>query len=498
MKKNLLFLFALICSVSLFTACANDDDDVKYPIDAEMAGVYKGTLDVSMDGAPLATEMPKNISITNAGNNSITVELKDFSFGGLELGTITISNCVVTQTGSTYSFTGAQTLTSLPEAIGHCPMVVAGTVIDGKTTINLDITVPLLDQTVKVIYKGARLSGSESAEAKISSFTFDSEVVTEQPVIDETAGTITFKVNTEATGDALKLTPVVTVSEKATVSPASGVVQNFADDVEYTVVAENGTVKVYTVKIAGKQSVMKFSFEEWIVDNSLYTDNIPLAVGGWANCNNAVALIKNMGGFAGIIYKGEYPVKASTESHSGTSAAEMISVDTQGGDMFGTKVPKVTAGSMFLGSFNAFAALADPMATTSFGVMYNKKPLEVKGFFKYKAGTEFYNKDGVLEPNTKDECSITAVFYEVSKEEDTLNGNDIYTSDKIVAKAIFNYGQETPEYTPFSLKMEYTRAYDATKLYKLAVIFSASKDGAAYNAAVGSRLLIDDVIIITE
>ena len=27
MKKNLFFLFALICSVSLFTACSDDDDN---------------------------------------------------------------------------------------------------------------------------------------------------------------------------------------------------------------------------------------------------------------------------------------------------------------------------------------------------------------------------------------------------------------------------------------------------------------------------------------
>lgn len=27
MKKNLLYLFALICSVSLFTACSDDDDN---------------------------------------------------------------------------------------------------------------------------------------------------------------------------------------------------------------------------------------------------------------------------------------------------------------------------------------------------------------------------------------------------------------------------------------------------------------------------------------
>ena len=53
---------------------------------------------------------------------------------------------------------------------------------------------------------------------------------------------------------------------------------------------------------------------------------------------------------------------------------------------------------------------------------------------------------------------------------------------------------------PFELKLEYKKdkEYDPNKKYKFAVIFSASKDGAAYNAAVGSRLLIDDVTIVNE
>ena len=29
MKKNLFYLFALICSMSLFTACDDDDDEVR-------------------------------------------------------------------------------------------------------------------------------------------------------------------------------------------------------------------------------------------------------------------------------------------------------------------------------------------------------------------------------------------------------------------------------------------------------------------------------------
>ena len=44
MKKNLLYLFILICSVSLFTSCGDDDenDDNK----ANVAGTYAGNLGV--------------------------------------------------------------------------------------------------------------------------------------------------------------------------------------------------------------------------------------------------------------------------------------------------------------------------------------------------------------------------------------------------------------------------------------------------------------------
>ena len=52
MKKNLFYLFALICSVSLFTSCSDDDDPV-YPIEEELAGTYKGTLDIELDGNPV-------------------------------------------------------------------------------------------------------------------------------------------------------------------------------------------------------------------------------------------------------------------------------------------------------------------------------------------------------------------------------------------------------------------------------------------------------------
>lgn len=95
----------------------------------------------------------------------------------------------------------------------------------------------------------------------------------------------------------------------------------------------------------------------------------------------------------GITYEGEYPVRPSIDDvHAGEKALLLESVDTKGGNYFGTPVPKVTAATAFLGTFNAFGALGgDPMATTSFGVMYDKQPLKVTGFYKYTPGAEFYN-----------------------------------------------------------------------------------------------------------
>ena len=42
------------------------------------------------------------------------------------------------------------------------------------------------------------------------------------------------------------------------------------------------------------------------------------------------------------------------------------------------------------------------------------------------------------------------------------------------------------------------KAYDSSKKYKFAIIFSASADGASYNAAVGSKLLIDNVSVVNQ
>lgn len=62
MKKNLFYLFALICSMSLFTACSDDDEAPDYSkvIESEMAGNYKGYIDCNSRGNYNAFRTSKN------------------------------------------------------------------------------------------------------------------------------------------------------------------------------------------------------------------------------------------------------------------------------------------------------------------------------------------------------------------------------------------------------------------------------------------------------
>lgn len=304
MKKNLfLCLFAALCTMGTFTACSSDDESgVITPAAADVTGNYKGNLDVMVDAANLLTVENQLVSVTKAGESTVSLSISDFSFMGISIGDINLNECQLSGSGDKYTFTGT---TKVNAAILTADVDAEGTFEGDKLTINMDIAASLgsVKQTVKVVYTGTKLTGSESSEAKILSFVFDQEVsaanavVLEQPVVDETAKTIKFAVSADATSDDLsKLMPTIEVSEKATVTPASGAVQDFSNGktVTYTVTAENGTKVTYTASVY--DNVTSCDFENWSYDTSMYPkENQIYMANGWASCNNAVALIKYTG-----------------------------------------------------------------------------------------------------------------------------------------------------------------------------------------------------------
>ena len=146
MKKNLLYLWALICSVSLLTACSSDDDntvnDETTPPEEEavvtapdVVGTYWGNLDISMlpDGSDqevvIADGLPKFITFSQVSDTEVKM-----------------------------TFTGQQDLTFQGDAaaLGTCATSIEGTVQSGNATMNIQVKVPALKQTVKVAFSGVK------------------------------------------------------------------------------------------------------------------------------------------------------------------------------------------------------------------------------------------------------------------------------------------------------------------------------------------------------
>ncbi len=510
MRKNLFYyLFVVLCTATLFTSCSDDDDNGKNGDDqvTDISGNYKGNLVVSVNGSA-ADPVPQVISIVKSGDQTsqVILSLKNFSFAGQLLGDIEVP-CTVEEKDGVQSFSGRKDLkfatSSFGQLLGTLPTSVSGTVKNGKVSMKIGVTVAALDQTVDVAFEGDKMTGNKSSEAKISDFVIDSDFITEQPVIDDENGTITFKINEAATDDDLKaLIPTFQISEKAMVSPLSGVAQDFSNNkvVTYTVTAEDGTIKSYNVSISGTNNVMKFSFEEWkTVGTGSGEHEEPLPSETLASSVQGASLL----GFFG--WSGGFPVEKTDDAKDGKYAIKLITLDTH--EIAFPTVPALTSGSFFTGSFDLVPAMSgDQLSCTKFGVEYNKKPLTLKGWYKYAPGEKYMNgtdKGNVTYPEGTDECAIQGVLYEAVGEEGklvTLTGHDINDSKYRVAIAALSDGSAKADYTYFELPFTFLegKKYDANKKYKLAIICSSSKDGDKFIGAGGSTLIIDALEVVGE
>ncbi len=128
---------------------------------------------------------------------------------------------------------------------------------------------------------------------------------------------------------------------------------------------------------------------------------------------------------------------------------------------------------------------------------------------QYEAAMETYGKviqqdDNYTAAQGKiDECSIYAVLYKVTKGEagidEYLDGTNIMTSDKVIARAQLPDGSDKSSFTEFRLPFIYTEEPDYDKYdYKLAVVFASSKEGDYYRGAVGSTLIVDKTEVVCE
>lgn len=205
---------------------------------------------------------------------------------------------------------------------------------------------------------------------------------------------------------------------------------------------------------------------------------------------------------------GTNPLNYPTVQHKGGANNTMycVKLETRDNGSFGNMVKMpLAAGNLFIGSFDLANAMTNAKAATKFGYTFYEEPAMLSGWYKYTPGPVYINKDRKEIKGKTDACDIYAVLYETNEQFQTLDGTNSLTSKHIISmarnpEAVKPAEQWTHFELPFVLKPG--KKIDPEKLhkgvYKIALVFSSSVEGADFNGAIGSTLYVDEVSITTK
>lgn len=302
--------------------------------------------------------------------------------------------------------------------------------------------------------------------------------------------------------DVTQVAPTFTLSKGATITPASGMKQNFTKPVVYTVTAEDKmTQKKYTVSItvmeeAKKDKQVTYSFEDVRMQGDQFQVFLIKGANGakdeeWASSNLGYAMTQQAKTPA------DYPACQDPNGYKGNC----LKLTTKDVGSFGAMFKAYLAtGTLFLGKLDTDLLLAKPLESTKFGIPVTAIPTKMTGYYKYKSGEKYQEADKKV-PGKKDACVMYAVLYEVTPEAPYLNGTNSLTGEQIVLMARTEDPAETDEWTTFELPFKEVngKKVDPQKLaegkYNFSIILSSSKDGAKHFGAVGSTLMVDELSV---
>lgn len=490
--------------------------------------VYKGKMDIDVANiaTPISMEQrvyilkPRSVNMAKRDTSMVKLQIQNFAFQGMELGDITLDTILVQKRGDVFAFNAENRKIKL-KVIGEVTADLSGTIVGEDMHLNLNIDASGLK--VGVAFAGVTVV--ENKIAKITQMSIDSDVVLDQTLSNST---FTFKVWENVPDAQLSFILKYELSEKAKVDsivmhvkgqnnirlsqeqidgkqPIDFSLLKSSDDyLKFHLSAEDPN---YTGSALVKMKRMdvitpNYTFDNWISNGEEGFMEF-FEPEGWATSNGAATMLKAMkDGNGEYLYPQELDFPVSKAASGG---AKVITVDTKGADMVIAIVPAITAGTLFLGNFSI--SLSNTLKSTKFGVPYTGKPSSFSGEYSYVPGGTYYktvvntidgkkvvSKEEV--PGETDKCSINAVLYEVANYDETLDGTNINTSDKIAAVALLNDGSSTNGgLKNFNIPFKYVKEYDATKKYKLAIVCSSSAKGDKFEGAPGSELVVKSLKI---
>lgn len=341
----------------------------------------------------------------------------------------------------------------------------------------------------------------------------------ELPDIESTKTDLIFP-DLRPNSDVTALPVYFKITDGATIVPENGSVQNFADGpVTYVVTSEDGQYnRTYRVFIKATDAgttpdpgnpdkpeeqlgYVHYDFENYFLDpasSKFYVWSDYENGSNWATGNPGFKIAK------GSAKPDQYPSTPLAEGYDG-AGVKLVTSDT---GPFGVVVNmRIAAGNLFTGVFDSKSATKAPLKATHFGDgsynQINYRPVTLAGYYQYTPGEVFTDKAGKVVEDRIDQGDIYAVvFRNVDSEGKSfyLTGDNVLTSPQIVALArVPNVVKTEGGWQNFSVDFNYSGELDPAILanygYSMAVVFTSSIEGAAFQGAVGSTLLIDKVSI---
>lgn len=196
----------------------------------------------------------------------------------------------------------------------------------------------------------------------------------------------------------------------------------------------------------------------------------------------------------------DYPTTPLLAGYDGAA----VCLTTRDTGPFGRMANKrFAAGNMYLGTFDLKIAMSDHLHATRFGIPFTDRPDRFTGYYTYEPGPTVQDFFGNPIAGRVDSANVYAVFYrnhDAAGNETVLYGDNVLSSDLIVAVANMGYVTPTTTWTPWDVKFEYREEIDeqllANRGYNLAIVFSSSGAGGSFIGAIGSRLCVDKVRLI--
>lgn len=340
-----------------------------------------------------------------------------------------------------------------------------------------------------------------NSECDIISASIDEKYLIEAPIIENNR--IIFSVKPGS--DLSAFAPTFEITDGATIIPSSGTVRDFSTPQTYIVTSQDKEwKKTYQVIFITHESKDRYSFENF----EQYSQTMPLFHIFYENEDGKKNYIWASGNQGFAITNGgnppeTYPTYSTTDGYSGRGVTMTTRSTGSLGSMMGMPI---AAGNLFIGSFNVSVASSPSTAlkATQFGKPYSKRPVFIKGWYKYAPGKIFTDNKNTVIAGKLDEFDIYAVFYEPTPERPHLNGENILTDKSIIAIARVQDRSAKADFTLFKAQFVYKpgKTIDPEKLknykYNMAIICSSSIDGGKFFGAVGSTLIVDEIEIITE